>query len=117
MTAAAPLCRLEDIPDPGARSFVVEVEGRRQSVFVVRRGAQVWGYVNSCPHVAVPLDWETDRFLDITQQVILCGTHGARFEIETGFCLWGPCRGKALSAYPVTLLNGVVTPAPPSLDI
>ena len=39
---------------------------------------------------------------------ILCATHGAAFEIETGSCVSGPCEGDSLTPYPVTVVDGVV---------
>lgn len=48
---AAPLCLLSDIPDPGAKGFAVTHGGQRVKVFVVRRDGEVFGYVDSCPHL------------------------------------------------------------------
>ena len=50
------LCALAELADPGAKGFEIERDGRRVRIFVVRRGRQVFGYVNSCPHVGVPLN-------------------------------------------------------------
>ena len=50
------LCRLEDIPDGGARGFP-PAPGGFTGLFAIRRGARVVIYVNSCPHLGVPLDW------------------------------------------------------------
>ena len=101
------LCGLDDIPDPGARGpLVVTIAGERKAVFVVRMGERLTAFVNSCPHVGAPLEMEPDRFLDLTGTEIICAMHGARFDPETGLCRWGPCRGKRLEPYAVTLQNG-----------
>lgn len=102
------LCALTDIGDPGAKEFVVELEGEKISIFVVRRGDAVFGYINSCPHVGVPLNWGEDNFLDLSGEEILCHMHGARFAVETGECLMGPCIRKHLRPYPVALSGGNV---------
>lgn len=112
-----PLCALDDIDDPGSKTFVVQADGRRLGVFVVRRGDRVWGYVNSCPHVGSPLDWENGQVLDSSRTHLLCASHGALFEIETGLCLRGPCAGKALTPYPVANRNGKIIPCSPPYDI
>jgi nitrite reductase/ring-hydroxylating ferredoxin subunit len=91
------LCALEDIPDGGSKGFA-GAPGAFTGLFAVRRGARVWVYVNSCPHIGVPLDPVPDRFLDAKKQMILCSTHGARFRIEDGFCTSGPCYGESLEA-------------------
>ncbi len=99
------LCALADIADPGGKGFVLG-DGRR--IFVIRRGASVHGYVNSCPHQGVPLDWRPDVFLSIDKSVIQCSTHGAQFRIQDGQCLAGPCAGSALRPVPVAVAGGMV---------
>ncbi len=103
--AAAQLCRLDEIPDPGGRGFVPP---DRPPFFVVRRGGRVWGYVNSCPHQGVTLDWKPDSFLSPEKDLIQCATHGARFVIETGRCIAGPCPGRSLTPVPLRLADGMV---------
>jgi nitrite reductase/ring-hydroxylating ferredoxin subunit len=98
------LCPLADIPDPGAREF--RVDGAR--VFVVRRGGEVFGYVNSCPHVGAPLNLEDDKFLDLFQTSILCANHFALFDIDSGLCTRGPCAGRSLAPFPVEVSDGKV---------
>jgi nitrite reductase/ring-hydroxylating ferredoxin subunit len=102
------LCRLADIPDPGSRGFELE-EG---PIFLVRRGAVLAAYVNSCPHTGGPLDWVEDQFLDLERRRILCATHGALFRLEDGECLAGPCKGKGLTPVAITVTEGEVRLAP-----
>jgi nitrite reductase/ring-hydroxylating ferredoxin subunit len=105
------LCRLEEIPDGYARGFPA-APGGFTGLFAVRRGEKVFVYVNSCPHIGLPLEPLPDRFLDTKKQVIICSAHGARFRIEDGTCLTGPCIGEALEAVPVRIEDGrVVVPA------
>ena len=99
------LCRLDEIPDPGGKGIAPP---DRPRFFVVRIGHAVWGYVNSCPHQGVNLDWNPDRFLTRDKDLIQCATHGARFVIQTGRCIAGPCRGRALAPVPVRVLDGAV---------
>jgi nitrite reductase/ring-hydroxylating ferredoxin subunit len=90
------LCRLEDIPDGGARGFAVEGPGLALRLIVVRRGRSACGYVNRCPHVPTRLDHDPGDFLDETGGYLLCGGHAALFRIEDGVCVDGPCEGEAL---------------------
>jgi nitrite reductase/ring-hydroxylating ferredoxin subunit len=101
------LCRLEDIPDGNSKGFPGP-PGAFLGLFAVRRGARVWVYVNSCPHIGLPLDPAPDRFLDGKRQLIVCSAHGARFRVEDGMCLSGPCQGEALEAVPVRIADGAV---------
>ncbi len=102
------LCRLEDLEDPGSAVFVIDDPSGRRAMFVVRRGGDVFGYLNNCPHNGSPLDWRSGQFLDLDRRFIQCATHGARFRIDDGFCLGGPCAGKSLTPVPLRLTDGLV---------
>jgi nitrite reductase/ring-hydroxylating ferredoxin subunit len=101
------LCRLEDVPDGGARGFPA-APGGFTGLFAVRRGESLMIYVNACPHLGVSLDWAPDRFLTADGSQIVCATHGALFEIEDGRCTDGPCEGEFLQAVPAVIRDGVV---------
>lgn len=93
------LCRLDELPDPGSREFELD---KGHAVFVVRKDERIFAYENSCPHTGVSLNWLPDRFLDGDGAFIQCDMHGARFRIEDGACVFGPCAGKGLK--PVSVL-------------
>ncbi len=103
--SATLLCALADIPDGGAKEFG---DGTSSSLFAVRRGDQVHVYQNRCPHAHTPLNWMPDRFLNRDRSQIICATHGALFDIDTGYCTTGPCQGQYLTAKTVTIQNGQV---------
>lgn len=77
-------------------------------LFAVKRDGRVYLYQNRCPHLGTPLEWEEDQFLDADGALIQCATHGALFEIESGRCLAGPCKGQYLQAVPYVLDNGLM---------
>ena len=77
------LCRLEDIPEGGAKGFPA-APGGFMGLFAVRKDGRVHVYVNSCPHIGLPLEPAPDRFLDAKKQAIICSAHGARFRVEDG---------------------------------
>ena len=112
MSAIYNLCALNDIPDQKARGFTLETEGNKLEFFIVRKGDQVYGYINRCPHTGVNLDWQPDQFLDLTGYQIQCSTHGALFRIRDGLCVYGPCQGQHLTLQlpqpPVHLPDGSV---------
>jgi nitrite reductase/ring-hydroxylating ferredoxin subunit len=105
---SAPLCRLADLADPGSLGATVERNGKPLKIMIVRRGDRAYGWVNSCPHAWVPLDIEEGQFLDLFRTHILCANHGAQFDIESGYCVLGPCRGKRLEPFPVQVVDGAV---------
>ena len=86
-------CAGTDLPDGSSRGG--EIEGRK--LFAVRRSGQVYVYLNRCPHRGVGLEWQPDQFLDASNSLIQCATHGALFLIEDGECVAGPCAGQALT--------------------
>jgi nitrite reductase/ring-hydroxylating ferredoxin subunit len=105
------LCRLDEIPDGGSRGFA-PAPGAFTGLFAVRRGGRVWVYVNSCPHLGLPLDPVPHRFLDAKGQFIVCSAHGARFRVGDGECVSGPCYGEALELVEARIEDGlVVVPA------
>lgn len=111
-SAGTVVCRLDELQDPGSRGVSVCQGGRLHDVLIVRRGRQVFCYLNSCPHTGSPLDWMPDQFLSLDKHHIQCATHAALFRIEDGICIAGPCSGDALTPVPVVVADGeVILPA------
>jgi nitrite reductase/ring-hydroxylating ferredoxin subunit len=93
-----------ELPDPGSEAFAVGgIEG-----FLVRRGALVRAYVDSCPHTGAPLAWSPDTYLDADGELVQCALHGALFLPDTGECVHGPCVGDWLTPLPLRLRDGRV---------
>lgn len=91
------LCGLDEIAEGAARGFDFGRGAEPREVFLVRTGRQVHGYVNSCPHLGTPLEFNPDGFLTADGSFILCSTHGALFRIADGHCVAGPCAGLGLT--------------------
>ncbi len=91
------ICRSEDLHErgPGFRFELPEL-GERTTGFVVRYNGEVQAYVNRCAHVPVELDWNEGDFFDVTGNYLICATHGAHYQPQTGNCVMGPCPGKSL---------------------
>lgn len=105
------ICGMNDIPSRKARGFQLIRVGedgatRPWSIVVVRWGRQVFGYVNKCPHDGVNLDWERNQFLDPNGIRLMCGKHGALFDLGTGMCVDGPCKGRGLQPVNLRILDG-----------
>jgi nitrite reductase/ring-hydroxylating ferredoxin subunit len=95
------LCRMEDLAATGAKSVVVDDAGRAVGVFVVRYDGHVFAYFNACPHARLPLNAHPDAFFDVGRAILVCVNHGAQFDVATGRCLRGPCKGEALKPFPI----------------
>lgn len=109
--AGVTLGPLDLIPDRTARAFVLQMKAGRFHGFVVRRGEDVRGYVDRCPHAGVPLAQTLDDYLTPGGALIACSWHGALFRIEDGLCVGGPCVGQALAAWPVAVREGSIVTA------
>lgn len=109
--AGVRLAPLETIVDGRARNFVLQMKAGRFHGFVVRRGREVAGYVDRCPHAGVPLAQKLDDYLTPSGDLIACSWHGALFRIDDGTCVGGPCVGQALTTWPVRVIEGFVTTA------
>lgn len=102
------ICRLSDLAQHGARGFTIGEGDFPLRGFVVHVGDGVRGYVNRCPHAGHPLDLLPQRFLTVDGALILCGSHGALFEKESGQCVAGPCVGRSLTPVPLEVRGGCV---------
>lgn len=108
------VCRLEDIPDPGARGFSLPGAAFPDEWFLVRRGPMVRAYRNVCPHAGRFLNWKPDAFLTRDRSLIMCSGHGALFDLEDGRCVAGACMGRALDSLPAAVEEGMVVVVVPA---
>ncbi|MFZ5723064.1 MAG: Rieske (2Fe-2S) protein [Pseudomonadota bacterium] len=96
------LCRADEIGEDEARGY----EYHEHSLVVVRRDGRLHVYVNWCPHLGIELNYQPDEFFDYDQQFLQCANHGALFEIDTGLCILGPCKGASLRKVDFVVENG-----------
>jgi nitrite reductase/ring-hydroxylating ferredoxin subunit len=87
---------LTEIPPGTSAKFPVEWRGARVEGFVVNLDGRYHAYVNRCAHAGTPLDWWPNEFFTDDGRLLVCATHGALFEPDTGRCAGGPCGSAAL---------------------
>jgi nitrite reductase/ring-hydroxylating ferredoxin subunit len=108
------ICASDDIERGNARAFSlsrldVSGESRPFPVVVVRTHDNAYiGYVNACPHNGVWLNIGSGDFFTRDRAFLSCGRHGARFEIESGLCIEGPCQGESLQPVALAVIEGEV---------
>lgn len=108
------ICDAEHVPRGNAKAFSLSrVDGEGQArpfpIFVVRTEADVYlGYVNVCPHDGLWLNVGDGEFFSEDRAFLECGRHGAKYEIDTGKCVEGPCMGKDLEPIPLIISEGEV---------
>ncbi len=101
------LCRLDDLPDGGARGLLRE--GFEDRLCVVRQGQEVFVWLNDCPHEHRPMEYRQDQFLSADGGHIVCFAHSAHFDIRSGHCFAGPCAGKHLARVHREMRDGAVS--------
>ena len=104
----AVLCRTEEIPDGEGKELVFGAGKWPLRLFLVRRRDELFGYVNTCPHLHITLNYFPDRFTSHDRAFILCANHGALFQMDDGYCVSGPCAGQSLEPVPVVVQDGEV---------
>lgn len=69
-----------------------------KKIILLRRGGRVFAWLDACPHYrgGAPMAWKRDAYLDAAGDHIVCFSHGALFDPESGDCVAGPCLGKRL---------------------
>lgn len=102
MTASV-LCALSELDELGTKAFAVGAGPWPLRGFLVRKGDEVFAYLNRCPHAGHPLNLRPDEFLTPERTHIVCNSHGAVFEIASGVCLAGPCVGEHLQRLPIRI--------------
>ena len=100
------LCQTDEIAEYQTKGFTVEIGEDSLDFFLLKQDGHIRAFLNFCPHLGIPLNWQPDEFLSFEGTHIQCSTHGALFQLEDGYCFSGPCRGDNL-----TLLNLDITDA------
>lgn len=91
---AIALCSSEALVNSGeAVPFDVVYCGQTGLGFAIRYDDRVYAYLNRCSHVPMEMDYQPNRFFDLTGHWLICATHGATYSPKTGACQGGPCRG------------------------
>lgn len=102
------LCNSHELVNSGdAVPFDVVYGGQTCRAFAVRYQGRVNAYLNRCTHVAMEMDYQPNKFFDISGTYIICATHGAYYDPSTGRGLGGPCRGD-LTRIDTSEVDGIV---------
>jgi nitrite reductase/ring-hydroxylating ferredoxin subunit len=99
------LCRVEEIGEAG-KEIEVRTDSTVSYIMLFRYAGAVRAFLNVCPHQGRPLNWAPDRFLFSPEGLLVCAQHGASFELDTGECVDGPCRGARLRMVKISLEQG-----------
>jgi nitrite reductase/ring-hydroxylating ferredoxin subunit len=103
------ICASEAIPEAGKGvRFTLVAGAEEEKGFAIRHRGAVCAFVNRCPHLGTELDWQPGEFFEESGLYLVCSTHGAIFEPDSGFCVAGPCHGASLEPLQVREQDGQV---------
>jgi nitrite reductase/ring-hydroxylating ferredoxin subunit len=103
------ICASSALADSGRGvRFEVEYFGETAPAFAIRYAGRVHAYLNRCAHVAMELDWQEGVFFDGAGRDLLCSTHGATYDAQSGRCVGGPCNRTPLVKLRVEEREGMV---------
>ena len=112
------LARASDIANPGA--MVVKLDAEDPSgkdiwgaVLLTRSGDEIAAFHNRCPHAGYPLQHDDGGVRVQHGRFIVCGAHGASYELKTGACAGGPCNGGALTRIAIVVRTAKSAPLRP----
>jgi len=99
---------LGDLAPGTSRKFTLTCGSVTLEGFLVNYRGTHYAYVNECQHLPMTLDWVENRFFDAAGTHLVCATHGAIYEPDTGLCVAGPCPGEVLRPLPVYAEDGAL---------
>ena len=108
---------VDEIPAGAVRKFWLICGKYRIDCFLVNHRGQFRAYINSCRHMVTPLDFVRYQFFTDDGSHLMCATHGALYEPDTGLCVDGPCKGLSLHALPVVVDRAEIIVGCPSGDL
>ncbi|MCF6288973.1 MAG: Rieske (2Fe-2S) protein [Proteobacteria bacterium] len=95
------LAKISAITDNIWYEYCLQSNNGLISIMLLKQNNQYIAYKNFCPHQGRRLDYVAGKFLLTPNGNILCPTHGAEFNPQSGLCISGPCVGESLQ--PVTI--------------
>ena len=102
------IAQLDDLPGHGGKDVLFGQDQHRINIFIQRWQGDVYVYENRCPHAHTPLNMMNDRFLNLNKSALICRTHGALFNVQSGECTGGPCKGQYLREVAFEVKDGAV---------
>lgn len=101
---ATRVCQISDLAAPRPVFAGHDSEGRPREVLVLATpDGEPRAYLNRCRHLPIPLDGGSREFLTDDGTHLRCGTHGAIYRLDDGYCVEGPCEGTWLERVPLRI--------------
>ena len=98
--------------------FILPIRGADEECFVINYHGQLHAYVNQCRHVPMAMDWVDNQFFAERGRYLMCQTHNAYYQPDTGECIAGPrgACGKLLYRVELEVEDGVIYAIAPDYE-
>jgi nitrite reductase/ring-hydroxylating ferredoxin subunit len=107
-----------DLKRGASIKFLMPIRGIEEECFAINYHGRLYAYVNRCRHIPMAMDWVDNQFFAERGRYLMCQTHNAYYEPETGECIAGPrgACGKFLYRIPLLVEDGVIYADAPDYD-
>lgn len=103
------LASIEEIPRTGLKFAYKDGPFDEEGILVRVNTSEVRAYKNECRHLPMPLDdRDPGEIWDPTGRYLVCNSHGARYRVDDGLCVSGPCEGSHLKPLPILVQDGEI---------
>ena len=102
------IAAVDEVEEGKTLKFAFKRMERPMEGFVGRFNGTLFAYENTCRHIPISLDYGDNRFFTNQGDALMCQTHGAVYEPDTGLCTRGPCAGASLFPIEVVEEDGVL---------
>lgn len=111
------IARVDEMKPGSVRKFWLICQRYRVDGFLINYQGKFHAYVNRCRHMETPLDFIRYQFFTEDGCHLVCLTHGAIYDPDSGLCVDGPCQGLSLYRLPVLVDRGEVLVGCPTGDL
>lgn len=104
------LATTSDLQPGESKKFLLPIEGSDEECFIINYKGQFHAYVNRCRHVPMAMDWVDNQFFTEQGEYLMCQTHNAYYQPDSGECIAGPTGtcGKFLYRVPLEIIDDVI---------
>jgi len=102
------IAAVDEVEEGKTLKFPFKRKEQPMEGFVGRFNGTLFAYENTCRHIPISLDYGDNRFFTNQGDALMCQTHGAVYEPDTGLCTRGPCAGASLFPLEVMEEDGVL---------
>jgi len=111
------VARVGEMAPGSVKKFGLICQKYRIDAFLINYQGAFHAYVNRCRHMTTPLDFVRYQFFTEDGRHLICMTHGALYDPESGVCVDGPCKGQSLYPLPVRVEGDEVLVGCPQGDL